>query len=623
MPLSPHKNGSWWRSLFFWRKAAGSQEFKPTSHSDHALVFAVTAPRRFPRFTQLRFLSRVFSTNELRLFYGALFSALVFLLLGAVNIVLPHLSATPSQGGTITEALIGTPKLINPLFASLNDVDQDLSTLIYSGLFRLDEHLNPQPDLVSSYRWLEEGKTLEVVLRTDAQFHDNIPLTAGDVVFTYQAIRDSNWRSPLAGLFRGVKVIRIDDQTVQFQLENADPTFTALLTIGILPAHIWEDVSESGAHLAEANIKPLGTGPYQVESFTRDAKGNILTFQLKRFEKYYGAAPYIDRWKFRFFPDQELALTALKNNQVDALAFIPWVEVEEMKTAGIRTATINLPQESVVFFNITEPVLKEERVRRALDLAIDREELRTLLDAHAVRLTSAFPFMESTSTTVPDLTAARTLLEESGWILKEDATIRTWKAPAVRSSRTSTRATPVTTPSSFTSTTQLEISISVPNQPDLLKLADLLQRRWSLLGIKVNVTADEAENLRRSSVTDHAYQVLVWNILLPATQDISPFWSGDSVGKAGFNFSQINDTAINTALAQLPISTSTEALTVARIKLSDAILAKTPAIFLLRPTFAYLISRQIKGVSDLRLATPSDRLSQARTWYIKTGWSWK
>jgi ABC-type transport system substrate-binding protein len=93
----------------------------------------------------------------------------------------------PTGGGVFTEAVEGTPKLINPLFAPANDVDRDLVALIFSGLFRLDGQLNAVPDLTESFRWLENGKTLEVRLRNDARFHDGQPVTAHDVVFTYNA----------------------------------------------------------------------------------------------------------------------------------------------------------------------------------------------------------------------------------------------------------------------------------------------------------------------------------------------------------------------------------------------------------------------------------------------------
>jgi peptide/nickel transport system substrate-binding protein len=126
-----------------------------------------------------------------------LVGALALIVIGGWLVAAPHLIRVPTDGGTITEALIGSPKLINPLYAPLNDVDRDLAALIYSGLFRLDEKLEPQPDLVERYEWRENGKVLELTLRKDARFHDNTPVTADDVVFTYQSFKSAVWRSPL------------------------------------------------------------------------------------------------------------------------------------------------------------------------------------------------------------------------------------------------------------------------------------------------------------------------------------------------------------------------------------------------------------------------------------------
>lgn len=597
----------WWRKVFFWHAdTTGSHEVIPHVHHDHDLVVAVTEPKRVPTFRQIRFFPRLLSAQEQRTLFVSLVVAFLALSLGTFLVLRTSLRRVPANGGTITEALIGSTKLINPLFAPLNDVDRDLATLIYSGLFRLDEHLQPQPDLAASYQWSEDGNTLDVDIRQDVTFHDGEPLTAHDVAFTFEAVRSSAWRSPLAQAFHGVRVIRIDDFKVQFQLDQAQPDFLTELTLGILPAHIWEDVPGSGTALADANIKPIGSGPYRVESFTRDAKGTIITYHLTRAPHYYGLQPFLDGWRFRFFPDRTQAEAALKANQVDAFSFVPWREAERLSGEAFQRLKLELPQETVAFFNLRQPLFKEEKFRRALALAIDREEIVSQVGNGFEAVNGPFPFLDAPTSSAVNLDEARSLLNGLGWTVPQGESIR------IKSGSATT-----------TSSTQLHLIVDVPDQPDLLKVAETLRRRWSLLGILVEVHPQSAEPLLRDAVTNRNYDVILWNVLLPARQDLSPFWASGSATENGLNLSNLSDRNVDLALEKARSATSTDTQISARRVLAETITKNTPAIFLLRPTYAYLVSKHVLGTGDIRVGRPNDRFLWAMHWYVKTSWSWK
>lgn len=603
MPSLFDRLRSAWNKVFFWQNipAGTSDEFTPHPHADHALVLAVTAPKRVPRWKQLRFINRVFVGRERALFWGALGVGVVALAIGFGDLVRTRTESVPAGGGVFTEAVEGTPKLINPLFAPANDVDRDLVALIYSGLFRLDGELNAVPDLAETFRWLEDGKTLEIRLRGDARFHDGQPVTAHDVVFTYEAAKNPEWRSRLVAAFRDVAVIEVDDRTVQFQIPRANPLFLNELTVGILPAHIWEEnVTPNNAHLADANLKPIGSGPYRAVSYTRDGNGNILHFHLTRFAGYYGIQPFIDEVRFRFYPDRMQALHAVTNGQADAVAFVSWSDAENVRGEHLRTASLDLPRVTGAFFNTKDQLLKEERLRQALALAVDTAELAALVGDQAKPANSPFPFLNDASSTVPDLEKARAQLDALGWKLKEGENVRT------------------------NASSTLTLTIDVPNQPDLVALAELLKRRWSLVGAQVEVRADEDMPLLRNALATRGYQVLVWNILIPADQDLTQFWgSAYAGGSRGFNLSNLADRDVDAALEKTRTATTTAELAAAQLALSQAIKKRTPALLLLRPSEAYLISNRVKGVSDMRISRPSDRFVDLQQWYVNERRQWK
>jgi peptide/nickel transport system substrate-binding protein len=610
MPKWAEKLSALWQRIFFWQKPQSpeSKEFKPHAHHDHALVLSVTSKKRLPSWKQFWLFTKILEKKERKIFTVSLLVFFLALFVAGGNLLRLQLTRVPAEGGMVTEALIGTPKLINPLFAPLNDVDRDLSALVFSGLFRYDENFEPVPDLVDHYRWTDDHKTLEVTLRENVRFHDGDALDADDIVFTFQSIKNPNWRSPLASSLQGVTIVQVDKRTIQFQLEEARPLFLHALTIGILPAHIWSNVIESGVQVADVNIRPIGSGPYKVSSFTRDPNGGIQTYHLKRFDTYYGIKPYIDEWRFRFFQDRDQAFNALKNNQVDSLAFVPWKDAGQLSNEQFNIVSIELPQMTVAFFNMKDELLKNDNLRAALALAVDRRELTELFDNQATPASSPFPYIESPSSTEPDLEKARELLEELDWELDEETGLR-FKGS------TSTEEGAERTP--------LRISISVPDQSDLVQIADYLKRRWSLIGAEVSVESQSAETLVPQVVTNRQYQVLIWNILVTPTLDIKPVWHSSRATAGGFNFSQIEDRDIDAALDAIEKATSTEAVSEARLAAIPVIQKRTPALFISQPRYAYAVAKSIGGVVNQRIPRPSDRFLQAFGWYVKTRWSWR
>lgn len=602
-----------WQRIFFWQAppAEGSGEFVPHHHhADHDLVLALRPKKRVPRWKQLRFINRVLTPTERRLFWGAFLVALVAFVVGVGDSIRSRTELVPAPGGTFTEALVGTPKLINPLFAQANDVDRDLVTLVFSGLFRLDGELQAIPDLVEAYQWLDDDKTLEVRLRADARFHDGHPLTSDDVWFTYQAAKDPAWRSAQLATFRDVTVIRVDEYTLQFQLPQANPLFLNDLTLGILPAHIWSEIAPANAHLADANLKPVGSGPYRATSYTRDGRGAILHFHLSRFSGYYGLRPFIEEIRFRFYPDKAGAIQAIANGQADAVGFIPWSEAGRLRADQFRTLSLDLPQQTIAFFNTRDQLLRDEKLRLALSLAVDPAELSALVGDRAKPVNSPFPFLNDASSTTPDLERSRAMLDELGWKMTEGENVRR------RASGTASTSTPGT---------PLEITIDVSSQPDLVLVAEQLQRRWSLVGAQVVVRRSEDDaSVLRDALAQRSYQVIVWNLLIPPDQDLTRVWGSAFAGVSrGLNLSNLADRDVDAALDRAKHATSTDAIAEARLAVSRAVKQRVPALFLFRPSEAYVVSSRVKGVDHMRISRPSDRFGDIANWYLRSRRRWQ
>jgi peptide/nickel transport system substrate-binding protein len=605
------------RRVFFWLPSAHpSEEHVPDVGHDHALLFAVTHPRRVPTLRQLRYGIRVvLSDKERRIL---LIASLVFLIASGTAFAFLATERTvrvPVVGGSITEGVVGEPKHVNPLDAPANDVDRDLVTLIYSGLFRMDG-LNAVPDLAESYTWSEDGKTLTVTIRGDARFHNGDEVTADDVQFTIDMIQDPARTSPLAPLFRGIKAVATDARTIQFVQERADVSLLQTLTVGILPSRVWGDIPAANARLADMNLKPIGSGPYRFKSFTRDSRGVLRTFTLERSTTYYGVTPYIKTITFQLYPDRKQAEDALKADLIDTLAFSTLLDGHKESSRWNRL-DLELPQETVAFFNVKRKNVSDERVRRALTATIDRQEIIDAWNGHAAAVSGPYPY-SAPSSSIMTLDDGRALLETAGWTLVDGASVRVAKSTIKpkTGSATSTTAT--------ASSTEFAITIITSEQTELVAAAETLQRRWSLLGAKVTIESLPIEELLRRATRDRDVDVILTNVLLDSKQDLFPFWWSGQATDRGLNLSNLADRDVDTALEATHAATSTFALDKARASVDQLVTRTTPAAFLVRPFAAYLISKKVHGVSeDLVVSRPADRFTDLKNWYVKSGWRWK
>ena len=111
-------------------------------------------------------------------------------------------------------------------------------------------------------------------LKKNLFWSDGKPLTADDVIFTIKSIQNPSLKSPIRPNWLGVKVKKISDLSVSFELENSSAVFLENATLKILPKHIWEEVSAQNFPLSIYNLKPVGSGPYKLKELSQDKKGN-------------------------------------------------------------------------------------------------------------------------------------------------------------------------------------------------------------------------------------------------------------------------------------------------------------------------------------------------------------
>ena len=261
-------------SRFFSRHNKRLNEFKKQLHLDQRLVSSLNRSK-LPSLRQLRYLPKVFSKKEARQIQLA--SLIIILCLIAIGYQIRLLVTTevPVAGGEYVEALIGSPRYINPILSQTNEVDADLSSLIFSGLLKYDSGGQLVPDLAQRYEISADQLTYTFYLKKNIKWHDDTDFKADDIIFTVASIQDPAFKSPLIRTFRDVSAEKIDDYSVKFMLKEPYAPFLHVLTFGILPGHLWYNIPPANSDLTELNKKPIGTGPWKFDSFKKDQTGVI------------------------------------------------------------------------------------------------------------------------------------------------------------------------------------------------------------------------------------------------------------------------------------------------------------------------------------------------------------
>lgn len=646
-------------------KRLRSREAKPTRNADHDLALLRRVhKKKLPTIKQLWHMTRLMSGKERLLFKASVFVFVLSFSWFGVALASQYRVQVPAVGGRYVEAVVGTPEYINPLFSSLNDVDMDLARLMYSGLMRVDTKQRIVPDLAVGYTLSEDQTVYTFELRKDVLWHDGEPFTAQDVLFTFDSIQNEQIGSPLRVSFQGVSVTAPDDYTVVFTLSEPFAPFLSSLTVGILPEHVWFDISPERFLLTQKNFQPVGTGPYRFSRLTKNDVGTLSTYEMERFDGYYRQPPFIEEFVFRFYPDYDgdgNAIQALRQETVQALHFVPSDLKPLVERKHIMLHTLQLPEYTALFFNQErQPVLKDADVREALAYALDKERiLSETLDGEGQIIYSpilpGFPgYLPEIERTPYDLNKANELLD-ANWERIPAQAFREEQKQALLDDYFSTHLATSTedVAEAATSTIPDEVAVQIEAQldaelnpaqtfyrknddgelleiklvtsdaPEYIDAAERIAGFWQELGVKTQLTYIPSRDLSREVLRGRLYDVLLFGVIVGSDPDQYPFWHSSQIDFPGLNLARYANSTVDTLLVEAREATTEEAQIEAYTKFQETLLADRPAIFLYMPTYTYATTDEVNGQELSRIFSPSDRFAGVIHWYIKTKGRWQ
>lgn len=279
--------------------------------------------------------------------------------------------------------------------------------------------------------WKQVSPTVfDVKIRQDVKFQNGDPMTAEDVVFTFERLLQ-DMTPEFAGIHRQffanfAKVEAVDAETVRFTSEKPEPLFETLLNTSegsIVPKKYIMGLSgdPNKAEVSDFDayaLKPIGTGPYQITQYTPNES---LTYT--RFDGFFGEKAPFENVTVRRIPEMAARTTALANGEVDMITNVPPDQLDgiaanpQLKVEGAVT-----PLFHVVIFNAKTGVMKDKRIREALSLAIDRNLLNEALWLGKAVVPSTHTYPQYGALYMPELNTfeynpekAKELLKEAGY----------------------------------------------------------------------------------------------------------------------------------------------------------------------------------------------------------------
>jgi peptide/nickel transport system substrate-binding protein len=504
----------------------------------------------------------------------------------------------PKVQGRLVWSGIGEPVTFNPILQS--DVNSAwVVQRVFTGLVEINEKLEVAPDIATDWTQSPDGLQWTFKLRSDVKFHDGKPLTADDVAFTYNAIKEKGYTGPRSGEFAALdRVEAVDPATVRFILKEPFAPFLANLTYGILPKHIYGEKPVADMKENPANRRPVGTGPWKMGEWV---PGQYLS--LVRNDAFYSEGPYMPEMVLKFVQDGNVAVAQLEAGEFD-IGAIPPTSVKRFQEK-LSDQFNFYPYQGMGFeylaFNLTKPGLNELAVRQAIAYAVDRQKIVSdILEGQGVVLNAPVPpaswaYIEAPLRFPYDPATATKLLDGAGYTKGADGIY----------ARNGQRL-------SFTITTNTGSPV---RESECL----FIQKALKEIGIELKFNLVELSVFQGKAMPTGAFD-MVLNRLNLNSVDPDPYtYFHSSQGQknakgtfVGFNISQYSNPAVDQLLDDGRKSTDQAARKAIYAKYQQIIADEIPWLVLFNYKSTYAVKKNVQGVVMSPIGPTKSRL-----WYVE------
>jgi peptide/nickel transport system substrate-binding protein len=566
----------------------------------------------------------------------------LLLLLGVITVLIgsPALSPTtaeqtpqPSAPDVVPyrEGMLGRPIAVNPL-AARTQADRNLVALVFSGLVARGADGTLIPGLAARWSADTTGRSWTFTLRPDARWHDGTPVTAADVVYTINVLRNPEYTGPGAGSWREVAATAVDERTVRIDLATPLGGFLELATQPIAPAHLLETIPVGDLADDPFGRAPVGSGPFVLTELDDDhavlVPAATVTLGDPGTEPIPDAIPSdplgtitptrrpdapeprLARLEFDFFDEPADLEAAFEAGELDAASGLPATAAGDLvASAGASSRQLRYPGTtlSTVLLNLrpSHPELRDPAVRLALLQALDRQAIATdAFDSRAVVADAPIPptsWAFDTTASAPvatDAAAAAAALTKAGWTKVDER----WRPPGATEAFT------------------LEIlSPDAETNPALFAVAERVAGDWDALGLSTRVIQSDPSMPMADKLRKGEFAAAVVDIEIGHDPDLYPLLASSQTQTGGLNVAGVQDAALDALLVAARLPGTDEARKVAYTALQTQLAAGR---YLLPIAFAdevVVVREALEDVVVQPVSDGSDRYWDVLTWRLANG----
>ena len=541
----------------------------------------------------------------------------------------PGSSPLPVTTRPYVEGVIGAPVSVSPLTAR-TQVDRDLVALTFSGLVRNGPSGTIVPDLARSWSVDDTGDTWTVHLRDDALWHDGEPVTATDVAFTIDTLKDPAYTGPSATSWREVSVAVLDDVTVRFDLATPLGGFLQALTQPIAPAHLLAEVPVDLLPDHPFGERPVGSGPFSLVELTDTSASLVPATTVDPAadpgDSHASAPPtdslttppptsrpgrplpYLAGIEMRFYTDPDALAADFRAGRLDAASGLAPVLAAELGALdGSRLLRYPGATLTAVLLNLrpSHPEFGSPAVRTALLAAIDRGALiGSAFAMSAAPATGPIPpsspvFDAAADPPVAyDPKAAATALKAANWTQKDDG----WYLPKAKD--------------------PLAIEVLSPTKganPGLYAAAERVVADWTALGMTVTHTPLPPGEFVTERLATADFGVAIADVTIGLDPDLYPLLASSQTLTGGSNVMGIQDPTLDGLLAKAR-APGTETDRKAAYRALQVQLGKGRYLLPLAFADEVVVARDtLEGPALRQVSDRSDRFWDVLTWRLADG----
>ena len=504
-----------------------------------------------------------------------------------------------ATGGTYAEAVLGPIDTLNPLFASSPAADA-VGQLVFSRLLNYDTTGNLNYDLAEDVEVSRNQLEYTVTLKPNVKWHDGRSLTADDVVFTTELLKDTTTRTQIRG-WDSIEVSKVDDRTVLFKLDSAYSPFASALTFPIMPKHILGEVSHDKIREHSFSSEPIGSGPFVFRLLQDVDTSGKRIIHLAANEEYYKGAPKLSRFQLLVVPDEEAILTALKLNEVNGASSVSSSLVDQLPSGRYDVQTQPIQAGVYALMNNDSEILSDRSVRRALQQATNTDEIRQKVGSSVPEINTPYTGLqvnndEKIGAPKYDTKNAAKLLDSAGWKLTKEGIRK-------KGNR------------------ELRLSVVTTKNADYERALETLIGQWRQVGVEVDEqiidSSDPAQSFVQSTLQPRAYDVLLYQLTMGRDPDVFAYWHSSQAVARGLNLSNYSNPIADDILASARSTSDSNLRHAKHLDFSKQWLADAPAIGLYQSVTHTVIGRSVGGMSgDSVLVSPLQRYNEAYRWTV-------